>query len=494
MARLVTSPAASPPSPRLISMPERDVKLGVEPGFRLPRLPGTTLRRKLITSIYYDTDAHDLAHARMTLRRRIERGKAAWHLKIPLGNDRQEVEADGGQADPPASLRDLLILHLDHGTLMPVATLRVWRTGIRVRQRGRPSAVVVLDSVAVVQNHCVVQRFREVEIKQLGADQDQLKDLDRLLRQAGARDHDGRPKLFRALSLPAPAPDRPPETDAPIMDHVKWALAQHVRWLLAHDPGTRLGLQSESLHHMRVATRRLRALLRAAQPVFVPQWAASLEDELSWLSGILGQARDLDVQLAYFHEEAARLTIRDRKPFAQFTAHLQTQRDRIQQLVVSELTSARYFELIRRLRQAAQDPSVVDTTVTPHEIATWEFKKLRKAVRRLAPSASPAQLHDVRIKTKRARYAAELAMWEVGKRAERFIKQARAVQDLLGSYQDSLTAESHLRAFLKQSASVRAAFVAGRMVERQRLRRDNLLARAKPKLRTLLKCGRKAWS
>ena len=83
-------------------------------------------------------------------------------------------------------------------------------------------------------------------------------------------------------------------------------------------------------------------------------------------------------------------------------------------------------------------------------------------------------------------------MWAVGKPATRFMKRAVAVQDLLGSYQDSFTVETYIRAFLKQSTSVRAGFVAGRLVERQRQRRDDLLTRVKPKLKSLLKWGRKA--
>jgi len=39
-------------------------------------------------------------------------------------------------------------------------------------------------------------------------------------------------------------------------------------------------------------------------------------------------------------------------------------------------------------------------------------------------------------------------------------------------HQDAIQAEVHIRAFLKKSTSARAAFVAGRMVERQRQRRE----------------------
>ncbi len=465
----------------------------VAPNFRLPQLPGTPLPRRQLISTYYDTTAYDLAHARITLRHRVERGKKAWQLKIPLGDDRQEIEVPDDKPDPPASLRDLLIVHLGHRPLMPIRTLRVWRTGVLVRDRRRPVAEVVLDNVTVVKDGRVIQRFRELEIEQRQGDEASRRTLERQMREAGASDHDGQPKLFRALSLPAPTPAAQPDPKAPIVDHLKWALAQHVGWLLAHDPGTRLGTEPESLHQLRVATRRLRTVLRTARPILLPTWVTTLEQELTWLSELLGPARDLDVQIAHFTEESAELDARDRKPLAPFISHLRTQREAVQQMVVSELTGVRYVELIRRLQQAAQDPAVVESPLTVRDLARQEFKKFRKAISRLTPSPSDTALHKIRIKAKRARYAAELARSSVGKPASRFIKSARAVQDLLGLHQDAIQAERHVRQFLKYSTSVRAGFVAGRMVERQRQRQRNVRKNMKPLFESLLKRGEKAW-
>jgi CHAD domain-containing protein len=493
MTRLDTHLAPRGPSTPLSSQRERELKLSVAPDFRLPRLPGTPLPRRQLISTYYDTTAYDLAHARITLRHRIERGKKAWQLKIPLGNDRQEIEVAGIQADPPDALLQLLTLHLGHRKLVPIVMLRVWRRGVLVSDRRRPLAEVVLDNVTVVRDGCVIQRFRELEIEQRQGDEASLRSLERRMREAGACDHDGRPKFFRALSLPAPTPPKPPEAEAPVVDYLKWALAQHVEGLVAHDPGTRLGTEPESLHQLRVVTRRLRAVLRTARPILLPAWVMSLQQELSWLSELLGPARDLDVQIAYFAEESAELDARDRKLLAQFISHLCTQREAVQQMVLSELTSARYFELIRRLQQAAQAPPVVESPLTVHQLATREFKKLRKAIGRLAPSPSDTALHKIRIKTKRARYAAELARSSVGKSASRFLKSARAVQDQLGIHQDAIQAERHIRQFLKYSTSVRAGFVAGRMVERQRHRRDTVRKGMKMLFKTLLKRGKKAW-
>jgi len=498
MAR-ANKPSSNSPDPVAVnpavqSTVEHEIKLAIDDHFRLPELPGTLLPRRLLTSTYYDTSQYNLAYAGITLRHRVARGKQAWQLKLPLMKDRQEIELVDRRPIPPTTFRDLLFLHLGRRRrLVPVAALRVWRSGVRVHMDHAPVADVTLDHVSVMKNGAVFQRFRELEIEQVNGKNSTLPDLERQLRRAGACDHDGRPKLFRALSLVAPGPEPPPASDAPVMAHVKWALARHVRWLLAHDPGARLGREAESLHQMRVATRQLRAVLRAARPLLVPEWADSLRDELRWLGQLLGPARDLDVQLAYFREESATLDARDRRPLAQFIAHLEAQRINVQEVTLNELKSARYLDLIRRLQQAAHNPTVVESTVTLRDLATQEFTKLRNAIRQAGHAPNTATIHATRINTKRARYAAELAEPTVGKPATRFITKARAVQDVLGLHQDALQAEAHIRAFLKQSTSARAAFVAGRMVERQRQRRERARENMQRLLRGLLKRGEKAW-
>ena len=488
------SPIPVHPRSRVISSKiEREVKLSIDATFRLPALPGIALPRHFVTSTYLDTSGLDLAQAGITLRHRIEQGKQAWQLKLPLLKDRQEIEIVDRQPDPPAILQDLLFLYLGQQQLVPVAKLRVWRTGVRVRSNHTPVADVTLDHVSELKDGRVAQHFRELEIEQVNGTDSTLSDLEHQLRRAGAADHDGRPKLFRALNLHAPDREPPPAPDAPVAEHVKWALARHVRWLIAHDPGARFGREPESLHQMRVATRQLRAVLRAARPLLVPDWADSLQNELRWLGQLLGHARDLDVQLAYFREESAAMDARDRRPLAQFIAHLETERNHAHGILLNELKSARYLNLIRRLQQMAQDLVIIEAAIALNDLAKSSFKKLRKSILHLPASPSDATLHKIRIKTKRARYAAELAETTVGKAATRFIKRACRLQDILGMHQDAILAETHVRAFLKQSTNVRAAFVAGRMVERQRERRKEARKNLRTLWKRLLKRGEKAW-
>ena len=103
----------------------------------------------------------------MTLRHRVERGKQAWQLKLPLMKDRLEIELADRQPLPPTMFRDLLFLFLGERELVPVATLRVWRAGTRVRMDHTPVADVTLDQVSVIKDGAVLQRFRELEIERM---------------------------------------------------------------------------------------------------------------------------------------------------------------------------------------------------------------------------------------------------------------------------------------------------------------------------------------
>jgi CHAD domain-containing protein len=490
-----TARRSSPKIPRPVikSAIEQETKLSVEEHFRLPALGGKLLPRRVLTSTYYDTPNYRLTHAKITLRYRIEHGKGLWQLKLPMEEARREIEIAGAAGSPPRQLQDLLMIRLQGAELIPVAKMRTWRTGIRMSDRKGASADVLLDTVSVIKDGQVVGRFRELEIECLNGNGNLLVRLEKTLRKTGAGDHDGRPKLFRALDIPTPRPPEAPSTDAPAAEHLKFILSQQVEAVRSHDPGTRLGGETQHVHQMRVAVRRLRAILRAARPLLIAEWAEGLRAELAWLGELLGRARDLDVQIEYFLKEAKAMESRDRRPLARFVERLRTDREKTQQMLLGELQSRRYLELIGRLLQAAQEPALVMSTARLDEITADEFAKLRKAKKNLGGSPTDAELHRLRIKTKRARHAAELAETCIGKAATRFIKQAKVFQDVLGVHHDAVVAEKHIREFSDQSPSVRAAFVAGRMVERLHHRRREAQTSMESQWKKLQKRGKKAW-
>lgn len=473
---------------------ERELKLEVGPNFRLPKIPGEPLVPRVFVSVYYDTSDHRLARHNVTLRRRTEKRRHRWQVKLPRGAARLELELRAPPTEPPDEVRRLLAVYIRGATLTPIATLLTRRSGELVRDLRGPVAEVVLDSVSVFEGRRVAQRFREVEVELVGGTEQDLQHIGAMLRAAGARESDGRPKVFRALGLDFSEEAKPLESPAAALDHVLAMLRAQLDAVRAHDPGTRLAEDPEELHQMRVAVRRLRAILRAARPMLQADAVEALRAELAWLGAALGVRRDLDVMREYLRVELASLEPVERRGGRRLLRRLEEAREATRLELMKALDDDRYLMLLDRLEEIITHPPVTAVEVALRDLAARDFKKLRKAVDALPETPGDADLHRVRIKAKRARYAAELATAVVGRPAERFVEKAKRLQDILGEHQDAVVAEGRLRELFDGVRGRRAGFVTGRLVERQRARR--LAARAEfashwPKV---VRRGRKAWT
>jgi CHAD domain-containing protein len=473
---------------------ERELKLDVEPGFRLPRLPGQPLAPRVFVSRYVDTPDHRLARHGVTLRCRTERRRPLWQAKLPRRGGRVELEASGVPSRVPDELRRLLRVYTGEADLVPIATLRTRRTGVLVRERGRPVAEVVVDSVAMLEGRKVKRRFREVEVELVGTGDDEvLQRLGAQLRESGAVDSEGTPKVFRALGLDFSVDLKPPDPSAPPLDRVLAMLRTQLEAIRAHDPGTRVGEDPEELHQMRVATRRLRAILRAAGSMFVQKPIEALREELAWLGTALGAQRDLDVMEDHLRSQVATLDPQDRGAGQRLLRALGKARLRAREELLAALDNARYFALLDRTEETIAEPPVADPALALVDIAAAAFKKLRKTVKGLPETPTDAELHAVRIKAKRARYAAELVVADVGRPAERFVDRVKELQDILGDHQDGVVADARLRELARDARGPRTGFVAGLLVERQRARREAARAAFAESWPDVLKKGRKAW-
>ncbi len=462
---------------------EREVKLSPVPGLSLALLDGVPLEPRRFSSVYYDSDDRILARAGITLRRRIEHGGSLWQLKLPRTGGRLELEDAGGPAEPPQRIAALLSAVLRLRALSPVAELRTVRRGVRVEADGS-TADVVLDEVAVMDNLRVVSEFDELEIELVEGDPEGLHVIEVAVRAAGAKDGDQRPKVLRVLGYrPAPKPTRP---------QLQAFFERQYQEILAHDPGTRLGDDPEDLHDLRVAVRRLRAILRVAAPPLDEAWANDLRAELDWLGDALGPVRDLDVMLAFLRQEQKTLSGGERTALEPILKKLARERSASRRSLLAAMKSPRYVELLDRLERAAHRPRTRAARPDPHEIAASEFKRLRKAVRKLDRDPSDASLHKVRIKGKRARYAAELAAPGAGKRVGKFIGPAKAFQDVAGEHQDAVVIVERLRA-LAAEAEPATAFAAGRIAERQEARRNGSRESFADAWGALERAGKRAW-
>jgi CHAD domain-containing protein len=438
---------------------EHERKLDAPDGFELPDLGGSPLESRVFTSVYYDVPDHSLARAGITLRRRTERGRSVWQLKLPQPGDlRLELEQLGGPGEAPAELRALLGAHLRNGSLEPIAELRTRRRGELVA-RNDTTAEVTLDEVAVMDALRVAHEFVEVEIELRSGDPTQLKKIADEVRRAGAKPSSGTPKVFRALGLlheNGPAPTEPFEA-------LRALLRTQLGAILRHDPGTRLGTDPESLHDMRVGVRRARALLRAGRSL-IGNDTQMLRAELKWLGGVLGAVRDLDVLIDRLRAETAELDDVDRQAAGQALRTLERRRKRERKTMLDTLDGDRYLRLLDRFETEIEALEPTRATASLGSLARRELKKLRRDVEALPEDPPDEQLHALRKRGKRARYAAELA----GKK--RIVTAAKGLQDVLGDHQDAVVAEQRLRE-LALDAPPATALAAGRLVERERGRK-----------------------
>jgi CHAD domain-containing protein len=467
---------------------ERELKLDADPGFVLPDLDGEPLAPRVFTSTYYDTADRRLLRSGVTLRRRVENRAGLWQLKLPSAEGRYELEAPGGPSRPPDAFLRLLPALLRRGaTLEQAARLRTRRSGVAVAD-GDERIEVTLDTVAVLDGRRVASSFVEVEAEAVAGNGTGLGALGKALRKAGARRGGGLPKVRRVLLFEEA--ERAAESTDPAT-RLRRLVVQQYEELLANDPGVRLGEDPEALHKARVATRRSRALLRAARDLVSPDWAEPLRAELSWLGGLLGPVRDVDVLLEHLDAQAASLEGEDAKAFERLRSRLAGEREDARAALLEAMTDDRYFRLLDTLERAGEAPATASTVPLP-EIAARAFSELRKAASALPKRPSDDQLHRIRIKTKRARYAAELGKPALGKSGARFVKRARAVQDLIGEHQDAVVAEERIRELALRGGS-RTALAAGRLIEQQRLRKQDARQAFPQTWRKLEQAGRAAF-
>jgi len=273
--------------------------------------------------------------------------------------------------------------------------------------------------------------------------------------------------------------------------HVVDEMSAHVKALRAREPGVRTGRDPEDIHRMRVAVGRLRAILRASRALFDPDRVEHLRNDLDWLGAQLGLVRDLDVLHAYLRPRLGTRTGPELQAGRRLLRQLKADRARAWAGLNETLDSPRYGRVVGQLETFLSRPPTVASDVSLPDVAATEWRRLRKAVQKLPGRPSPDELHAVRIKVKRARYAAELARAAAGARSQRFIDQAKKVQDILGDLQDAAVLEQYLHEASNRTEPAQA--LEKHLVKRQRKRRKKARAAFFEEWPKLNRRGRKAW-
>ncbi|MFH8343871.1 CHAD domain-containing protein [Streptomyces sp. NPDC018045] len=343
-------------------------------------------------------------------------------------------------------------------------------------------------------------RWREIEVELVGDGDPALLDaVDEVLVAAGVRPAASASKLARALAETGEGSGEPPKTGVargaeagggkarrtkagggdkagrgraageagkgkvsgkPVVprtagDVVLAYVREQIRTLVELDPAVRRDVP-DSVHRMRVATRRLRSAFRSYGAVLDRSVTDPVGAELKWLAGELGVDRDREVLAERLREGLADLPRALRLGPVAARLRLWSQRRRLgsRQSLLAVLDGARHLALLERLHALLADPPLRPAAARPPARAMAkavlrDYRRLdgRMAVALAAPPGPERDeaLHAARKAAKRVRYAAEAAGPALGRPAEKFATRMKRVQQLLGDHQDSVVARAALR-------------------------------------------------
>ena len=473
---------------------EREAKLEAWPGFVLPDLEGVVdggtarpLAPVQLDAVYHDTADLRLARWGVSLRYRSGDGDG-WTVKLPEGGDgpalvRRELTFEGSPGAVPADVAALVSAYARSAPLAAVARLKTRRNGVELLDsEGRGLAQVVDDEVSVYEGRHLASRFREIEVELDEATDGRLLEvLVAALKQAGAGDSHSVPKVVRALGtrvldepeLVAPHVD----SDSDLRTVVTGALVASVGRILRHDPGVRIGDDPEDVHQERVGARRLRSDLHTFAPLLQEEVVVPLRNELRWLGGNLGAIRDADVLLERLRVHAASLPQHDAAGAATVLRRLAHLRQKARTAMLEGLSTTRYIDLLDQLVAVATDPPFSADPTQPAKavlrpLVARRWDQLASAARDLDEVPSDDDLHALRIRAKRCRYAAEAVAPVFGPRARELAKAVAGLQTVLGEHNDAVVAEAWLRE--AAAASGVSKLVAGELIALQRVEAESV--------------------
>jgi len=435
---------------------------------RLDRLPQVAdvsgPEQQRLEAKYYDTDDLRLLRAGITLRQRSGGDDAGWHLKLPLGHStRREIRRpfNGAARSVHAELAYLVRVHTRGAPLRPVARMTTTRQRlILLDDAGKSLAEVASDDVSAqtLGQAATLSRWQEIEVELTGGDRRLLKAADDLLRHYdGLRPAGRAAKLARALGDRLPEPEDPPGLTAssPAGVVVLAYLRAQAGTLMSLDPLVRMD-EPDSVHQMRVASRRLRSTLRSFRHILRHDATSGLAAELKWLGGVLGGARDAEVLAAQLRGRLrqAPVELRIGPVQARIQGHFASVRAAARTELLAVLDSDRYFSLLDDLdRLLAEPPLTAEAAGSAADVlpaaARRAFRQAKRRIHRAWHAAGGQQrneaLHRARKSARRARYAAEVAAPAAGQKATRFAKRMKKVQSALGEHQDSVIAAAVAR-------------------------------------------------
>ncbi|MCW8836103.1 MAG: CHAD domain-containing protein [Rhodospirillales bacterium] len=435
-----------------------------------PLVQGRTTTR-ILRTIYFDTKDHRLRKLGMVLRVRKEGRRFIQCLKRHAPESpvsRQEWESVVPSHVPDlAHLRAVPALRglkLEAPALLPVFETGFRRTTRTLRHPAGGHVILAVDRGEIVSG-AVTTPINEIELELADGPAVAIFDLAKRfcaelpvrvsLRSKAEKGFDlaqGKAGAVWARAFPVSLPGGASAEDALAM-----AMVGGIRHLAANSDCVISRTHHEGVHQMRVAARRMRAVLSIFRKQSPHDVFSAIDGHLKWLIAALGPARDWDIfideTLAPFKEMAA-----DNPVLAETIARAEQCRNAAYADAQRCIGSATYAEAVLDIaawlhekpwRESASTEPVGIADIPAMDFAARTLARRHSKVEKLArrfDTMTPEERHRLRISTKKLRYAAELfASLYPAKDSKRYLKCLARLQDSLGALNDLTTAERLLQ-------------------------------------------------
>jgi len=412
-------------------------------------------RRQKLHSIYFDTPELDLLQAGIALR--VRRVGGRWVQTVKGGGsaegglhqrDEWEWPVRGGEPDltliAETSLGAIMTDKLQ-ARLLPLFVTEFWRTAWQLRTAQGAEIELALDQ-GEVQAGNRSQPISEVELELKAGEAASLFEAALAIQEQVPLQVEDLSKAQRGYLLcsgevPLPRTAQPVvlAPEMPVLQAFQRIAGECLAQLQGNVPG--LGKDPEYLHQARVAVRRLRSALGLFGAV-LPEAHADVVDELRWLMGCLGPARDWDVFVTQTMPP-----IVEQQPGNRALARLQADaaglRDARRLAALEAVASQRYTRLVLTLglwlaRQTVPQGDTMALGEQATQILARQHKHVRSKGKHHA-TLNPVERHALRIAAKKLRYAAEFfADLYPRKRVRPYLTALAALQDVLGALNDAV--------------------------------------------------------
>lgn len=454
-----------------------------------------------LEAVYYDSADMALHRHHVALRRRRGGADDGWHVKLHENNGRYETQFPLSEEAPermPDPVRHLLEGLSGERPLHPIATMRTTRRVLGITDvTGAQVAEIAIDDVEAVDQRTGTARAWsewEVELADGTVTEEHqhriFTAVEHALFAAGGRPLTSRPKITRALGVeddpedlagstegkPGQDPENasenpsgrtagqrtkpktgkkagPQATGALVLATVLGQLAEQ---LVLWDLKVRLDAP-DAVHQMRVTSRSMRSLLKAAAPFLYGETAQELDVRLRVLARALSGARDAEVTAELLPTRVEALAGQVDPAAAQVLQHTAEQQAAAAAATVrGQLSNPAHLRLLADVQAFAVDPPLTEQC---RQLSAGRVvdKLLRRALRKVVrvgahgvaaedsgaetgPEQRLEHLHEVRKAIKRVRYVnatLKRAGFEPGTAVAHAAADAKKHQDVLGEIMDA---------------------------------------------------------